>query len=342
MLVDWLVYGLLIWGLATALNKMAFKARPASKGAVWGLTILVFFLSVAALSVAKVIRYQVISDDVGVPVSPRNPLDMGGAFLFAWLFYSLLDRVKGGVNHTSSSEDGNLKSHMEALSVATESLSTATESKNATPDFFEPKRDTIDFRTVHNEDESDMDMEKQHLDQESPDFFQIAWDELSSGSIQKGIWARAYSETEGDEPKAKARYIKLRVPQLEMEHADTLARQREELARKYQEGRERRIREEQDRRIREEELSRLAEDAGKHGLLVCSVDSECNALGINPGDVIIFCNGIDVRNNKAQFLRQLESTNPSEQNILRLVRGKGFVDLTLRGGSLGLQISQLV
>lgn len=96
MLVDWLIYGLIIWGFATVLNKTAFKAQPASKGAAWGLTILVFFLSVAALSAAKAIRYQAISDSVGAPISPRNPLDMGGGFVFAWLFYSFLNRVKGG------------------------------------------------------------------------------------------------------------------------------------------------------------------------------------------------------------------------------------------------------
>lgn len=96
MLIDWLVYGLIIWGLATVLNKTAFKTQPASKGAVWGLTILLFFLSVVALSAAKVIRNQATSDSVGVHISPRNPLDMGGAFVFAWLFYSFLKRVKGG------------------------------------------------------------------------------------------------------------------------------------------------------------------------------------------------------------------------------------------------------
>jgi hypothetical protein len=33
MLVDWLLWGLIIWGLAFVLNKTAFKAQPASKGA---------------------------------------------------------------------------------------------------------------------------------------------------------------------------------------------------------------------------------------------------------------------------------------------------------------------
>ena len=96
MLVDWLIYGLIIWGLATVLNKTAFKTQPASRGAAWGLTILVFFFSVSALSAAKVIRYQFISDKIGIPISPKNPLDMGGAFVFSWLFSSFLHRIKGG------------------------------------------------------------------------------------------------------------------------------------------------------------------------------------------------------------------------------------------------------
>lgn len=94
MFVDWLIYGLIIFGFATVLNKTAFKAQPASKGATWGLTILIFLLSVAVLSAAKVIRYQAISDSVGTPITPRNPLDMGGGFVFAWLFYSFLNRTK--------------------------------------------------------------------------------------------------------------------------------------------------------------------------------------------------------------------------------------------------------
>lgn len=93
MLVDWLVYGLIIWGLASVLNKTAFKDQPASKGTSWILTILVFCLSVAALSAAKAISYQSISEKVGRPVKPRNPLVIGQAFVFAWMFYSLLNRA---------------------------------------------------------------------------------------------------------------------------------------------------------------------------------------------------------------------------------------------------------
>ena len=40
------------------------------------------------------------------------------------------------------------------------------------------------------------------------------YEEVSRDEIQRGIWARAWSEAEGDEQRAKARYLKLRVDQL--------------------------------------------------------------------------------------------------------------------------------
>jgi len=36
--------------------------------------------------------YEAISDSGGVPIKPQNPLDMSGAFIFAWLFFSFLER----------------------------------------------------------------------------------------------------------------------------------------------------------------------------------------------------------------------------------------------------------
>ncbi|MGH8195640.1 MAG: hypothetical protein ACREQ8_14760 [Woeseiaceae bacterium] len=92
MLVDWLIYGLLVFGAAKLLNATAFKLKPASGLVTWTLTILMFIVSVVALSTLKVLRYQAISDSVGVPISPQNPLDMGGAVVFAWLFCSFLNR----------------------------------------------------------------------------------------------------------------------------------------------------------------------------------------------------------------------------------------------------------
>jgi len=92
MIVDWMVYGLIIWGLATILNKTVFKTTPVSRGVAWGLIILLFFINIVALSAAKFLRYQVISEDIGTSITPSNPLDMGGGFVFSWLFYSFLNR----------------------------------------------------------------------------------------------------------------------------------------------------------------------------------------------------------------------------------------------------------
>ena len=90
MLVDWLVYGLIVFVATKLLNATMFKLKPASRPAAWGLTIVMFFLSVVALSTLKILRYQAISDSVGAPISPRNPLDIGGAVVFAWLHFALL------------------------------------------------------------------------------------------------------------------------------------------------------------------------------------------------------------------------------------------------------------
>ena len=92
MILDWILYGLIIWGLATLLNKTAFKTVSASRGAAWGLTILIFFINIAALSAVKAFRYQVISESVGQSISPSNPLDVSGAFVFTYLFFILLKR----------------------------------------------------------------------------------------------------------------------------------------------------------------------------------------------------------------------------------------------------------
>lgn len=44
--------------------------------------------------------------------------------------------------------------------------------------------------------------------------FLAASEEVESGKIDKGLWARLYAETDGDEAKTKARYIKFRASQI--------------------------------------------------------------------------------------------------------------------------------
>ena len=92
MLLDWLVFGLLVFGVAKLLNVTAFKTKPASSSATWGLTIAAFFLNLVALSFIKVLRYKAISDSLGGTIFPDNPIDWIGAFAFTTLFFSFLRR----------------------------------------------------------------------------------------------------------------------------------------------------------------------------------------------------------------------------------------------------------
>lgn len=67
-----------------------------------------------------------------------------------------------------------------------------------------------------------------HLHEE--DMYATALSEIELGQTRPGLWAKAYAESDGDEAKSKALYIKLRVRQENSDNADT-AIQREKQAR---------------------------------------------------------------------------------------------------------------
>ena len=52
--------------------------------------------------------------------------------------------------------------------------------------------------------------------------------EIATQQLDKGLWVRAFSETHGDETKAKAAYIGLRVKQLEAEERDVKEKRKAE------------------------------------------------------------------------------------------------------------------
>ena len=59
-------------------------------------------------------------------------------------------------------------------------------------------------------------------------FYETAAREVAERRLVAGIMAKAFSEADGDERKAVARYLKLRVSQLAMEYRITIARQEAE------------------------------------------------------------------------------------------------------------------
>jgi hypothetical protein len=185
---------------------------------------------------------------------------------------------------------------------------------------------------------------KQELNMENLEdwAYEKVGEELESNKPDKAAWTKAFAQSGGDEKQIKVLYIKQRVEKLIALAKEELRKSRElEELRKSQEAEHLQFFQGcvEMHRAAEAEVSKEAE---KNGLLVCGIDMECQELGIKNGDVIIFYNGVDVRNNMALFLRQLESSSSSAQSVIRLIRENQFIALSVRGGNLGLKLSQLV
>lgn len=57
-------------------------------------------------------------------------------------------------------------------------------------------------------------------DEAETDYWEIASDECEGENRKKGLWAKCFSEADGDENKAKAKYLKLRVIELKSGNKD--------------------------------------------------------------------------------------------------------------------------
>lgn len=49
--------------------------------------------------------------------------------------------------------------------------------------------------------------------------FELAMKEMNNGQMRPGLWAKAWADAQGDDTKAKARYLKLRVANMKNEAA---------------------------------------------------------------------------------------------------------------------------
>ena len=56
-------------------------------------------------------------------------------------------------------------------------------------------------------------MSKQKMDEEK--IYSTIAKEIESNKLKKGLWTKAFSESEGDEKKTKALYIKYRFDQIQ-------------------------------------------------------------------------------------------------------------------------------
>lgn len=105
MLLDWAVYGLIIWGLATLLNKTAFAKKPVSKTAAWILTLGVFFVNLVVMTALQYFRYKNLSHHFGFQITPKTPLDVVGALTFSWVFFSLLRRSQKAISQVGATAE---------------------------------------------------------------------------------------------------------------------------------------------------------------------------------------------------------------------------------------------
>jgi hypothetical protein len=85
-------------------------------------------------------------------------------------------------------------------------------------------------------------------------FYDAVAAELRERVLQPGLWTRAYAEADGNEPRARAIYIKLRVAQLAADAAAAAAADAKREAAEQKAEEERAWRERQEIRQREEEL----------------------------------------------------------------------------------------
>ncbi len=90
MLLDWAIYGAVIAGLSLLISKKMFKGKPIKKSILWSLTVGVFVVNSVIMTILKQLRYEAISESLGGSIQPNNPLDITGAAIMTFLFYSIL------------------------------------------------------------------------------------------------------------------------------------------------------------------------------------------------------------------------------------------------------------
>jgi len=199
------------------------------------------------LLAAKIARYQMISDEIGVSIHPRTPFDMVGAFVFSWLFYELLNKVQ---KNTAITEKSSYKENKnEELNDNSRSNQVRQELKEKTTkeyaSNYQPPEDGSasvkahaskdinshfyatafeDFMKAKQNKDMKVELKEKisngHASEYQPPedidyhFYATAFDEIEKDNYDKGIWAKAFAESNGHEAETKAKYIKARAAQL--------------------------------------------------------------------------------------------------------------------------------
>lgn len=252
MLVDYLVYGVIVFGLTMLLNATVFKRTRASPVIAWTLTITLFIVSVGVLSVANIARYRSISKEIGLDVRPKNPIDVGGAFAFSLMFFSLLKRRQkvdqlapqgetktpkvtnaGGAGEDRVTEPAFLKSSVPAT-LPEESVSQSIEERLR---LFSPAADVMTsapqilHKTAPPTTPPHVALQTNMAGGDADEsLWAHALAEVDGASRRQGLWAKSFSEAGGNEPLAKATYMSARVAQMQLARLEAKRLQAERFA----------------------------------------------------------------------------------------------------------------
>lgn len=220
MVFDWLTYGLLVWALVAVLNATAFRRDPAGKAASWTLTFTMFFVNLVAMTALQHLRYQVLSQDLGLEIKPKGPVDAIGAFTFSWLFYSLLRKR----SKTQSTPIAHTPTEASPSFEVSEKASTSSFAPTiaSVPKILESTSPADDRSGVPEEQ-----------------FWSVALAEFEGSSRRTGLWAMAFSEAQGNEAVAKATYLRIRATELELERRVTEHQAAKDAASRVEHERER-------------------------------------------------------------------------------------------------------
>src|SRR4051812_22202422 len=88
MLLDFILIGASVFGLAKLLSVTAFRKVPAAPWVAWMLTVAVVFVSFSALFLSKIYVYGALAPDASPKPNFILPL------LFGWLFFVSLRRLR--------------------------------------------------------------------------------------------------------------------------------------------------------------------------------------------------------------------------------------------------------
>jgi hypothetical protein len=201
MLIDFLIYGLFICGLAAALNISIFRKQPATRKTAWALTVGIFFVNAIAWSVLQLVRFRFLSQDLGLEIKPDPSNFLGSvtvpAFAGCWLFFGLLRKFprhteisyESGTSFVESSEfNHNSQPLQKTKLLSAIAVSTPPRAAPMTA----PQRIPIDEDRI----------------------YALIAEELETGTPEKGLWTRLFAECGGEEKQLKVLYIRQRAERL--------------------------------------------------------------------------------------------------------------------------------